>query len=290
MRYLILLCLIYPFQLIAETSLWRVSKGGSELFIGGTIHMLSAADYPLPVEYEQAYNQSEKLVFETDLAAMARPETQKKLLRRVMYRNGRTLKDDLNDQTYQALTRYAASVGLMMETLNQFKPSMVMLTMIMAELQRLGMGDTGVDNYFNQKAMADGKALDVMENLQTHLSIIENIGKGYENEMIMNTIEEMKELPSIMGDMKKAWRTGDSQKLAEIGLYPMQTDYPDLYRLLLVDRNNAWVPRIEALLATPEVEFVLVGALHLVAKEGVIAKLRALGYKVELFKKTDSVR
>jgi uncharacterized protein YbaP (TraB family) len=63
----------------------------------------------------------------------------------------------------------------------------------------------------------------------------------------------------------------------------MKTDFPALYQLLLVDRNNIWITKIEALLATPETEFVLVGALHLVANEGVISKLQSLGYTVELY-------
>ena len=283
MRNLILLCLLIPFHTFAETSLWRVSKGDSELFIGGTIHVLSATDYPLPVEFEQAYKQSHTLVFETDLAAMAQPEVQQQLLQRVMYEKGKTLKDDLSPQTYKTLVDYAASVGLMIELLNQFKPPMVMITLVMAELHRLGMAETGVDNYFNQKALADGKTLGELETVQEQLTMIEYMGKGHEDELILNTIEEMKELPLIMGEMKDAWRSGDMERLEKLGISPMKTDFPDLYRLLLVDRNNAWIPKIEALLATPEIEFVLVGALHLAANEGVISKLRALGYTVELY-------
>ena len=283
MRNLILLCLLIPFHTFAETSVWRVSNGDSELFIGGTIHVLSATDYPLPIEFEQAYNQSHTLVFETDLAAMAQPEAQQQLLQRVMYENGKTLKDDLSPQTYKTLVDYAASTGLMIELLNQFKPPMVMITLVMAELHRLGMAETGVDNYFNQKALADGKTLGELETVQEQLTMIEYMGKGHEDELILSTIEEMKELPLIMGEMKDAWRSGDMERLEKLGISPMKTDFPDLYRLLLVDRNNAWIPKIEALLATPEVEFVLVGALHLAANEGVISKLRALGYRVEFY-------
>ena len=284
MRYLILLCLMIPFHTFAETSLWKVSKGDSELFIGGTIHVLSASDYPLPMEFEQAYKQSHTIVFETDLAAMALPETQQELLQRVMYKEGRTLKDDLSAETYKALVDYAASVGLMIESLNQFKPPMVMITLLMNELHRLGMADTGVDNFFNQKAIADGKSIGELESVQVQLDVIENMGKGHEDEMILSTIAEMKELPLIMDEMKQAWRKGDMKTLEKIGVSEMKTDFPDLYRLLLVERNNAWIPKIEVMLATPEIELVLVGALHLVADEGVITRLRSLGYEVELFK------
>lgn len=283
MRNLILLFLIISTQAFAETSLWKISKGNSHLYIGGTIHVLSRDDYPLPKEFEQAYKQSEVVVFETNMAAMLKPEVKKQLFQHVSYKSGKSLKDDLNAKTYKALIDYSTSVGLQIETLKRFKPPMVMIMLLMAELQRLGLAETGVDQYYFKKAQIDGKTLGELENLQMHLAIIENMGKGHEDEMILGTIEEMQELPLIMEEMKKAWRKGDFRRLEKIGIAPMKTDYPSLYRQLLVNRNNAWTPKIEALLATPEVEFVLVGALHLIASEGVISKLRNKGYKVEMF-------
>jgi len=283
MRYLILLCLLTPFHLFAETSLWKITKGDTHLFIGGTIHVLSASDYPLPIEFEKAYQQSQTIVFETDLAAMALPESQQQLLKRVIYEPGKSLKDDLTAQTYQALSDHLLSMGLDIENLKQFKPPMVMITLLMIELQRLGMAETGVDKYFNQKAISEGKSLGELESLQVQLNVIANMGKGHEDEMIMSTIEEMKELPSIMEDMKQAWRSGDTHGLEKLGLLEMKKNYPELYRLLLVDRNKAWLPKIERFLQTAEVEFVLVGALHLVGDDGVISSLRESGYQVELF-------
>ncbi len=283
MRHLILLYLIISTQAFAETSLWKISKGDSHLFIGGTIHVLGKSDYPLPKEFEQAYKQSEVVVFETDMAAMATNEAQQLLFQRVTYKPGKSLKNDLSPRTYRALKEYSTSVGLQIETLERLKPPMVMITLMMAELQRLGIAETGVDQYFFKKAQIDSKILSELESLQMHLAIIENMGKGHEDEMILGTIGEMKELPLIMEKMKKAWRAGNIEQLEKIGITPMITNYPSLYRQLLVKRNNAWVPQIEALLTTPEVEFVLVGALHLVATEGVISKLRSKGYQVELF-------
>ncbi|MCK4841351.1 MAG: TraB/GumN family protein [Methylococcales bacterium] len=282
MRYLILLYLIIPFHAFADTSVWRISKGDSELFIGGTIHVLSESDYPLPTEFDLAYKRSDKLVFETDLSAMAQPEIQQQLLQRVMYKEGRTLKDDLSVSTYQALSDYLAALGMTVELFNQYKPPMVMITLVMAELQRLGMTQVGVDNYFNRKAIVDGKMLGELESVQVQFSVIENMGKGQEDEMILSTIAEMKELPLIMDDMKTAWRTGNMAQLEKLGITPMKQEFPALYQLLLVERNNAWLPKIVTMLNTPEVEFILVGALHLVAKDGVISKLRELGYKVEV--------
>ena len=284
MRYLILLCLLTPLCTFAETSLWRVSKGESELFIGGTIHLLGASDYPLPKEFESAYKKADMVVFETNLQALALPATQKELAKRVTYKGKKTLKDDLKPETYKVLADYLASSGLHIDAFNRYKAPMVMITLLMVELQRLGLAEIGVDQYFNQKALADGKTLGELETSKVQLSVIENMGKGHEDEMILSTIAEMKKLASIMSKMKAAWRQGDIKTLEKIGIAPMKTEYPELYQLLLVERNNAWVPKIKALLNTAEVELVLVGALHLVGSEGVFSQLRELGYSVELFR------
>lgn len=284
MRYLILLCLLVPFHAFAETSLWKVSKAGSEIFIGGTIHVLSISDYPLPEEFEQAYQRADMIVFETDLAIMAQPEVQQQFLQRVIYRNGRTIEDYVRPQTYQILVDYVASTELRMEALKSFKPPLLMITLLMAELNRLGMADIGVDDYFNQKARVDGKVLGELESFQVELSVIEKMGKNHEDEMILSTIKEMKELSSVMHELKQAWRSGNLFLLEKIGISDMKVEYKDLYQLLLVNRNKAWMPKIEAFLKTPEIEFVLVGALHLVGSDGIISRLRAIGYKVERFK------
>jgi len=123
----------------------------------------------------------------------------------------------------------------------------------------------------------------MLETIETQFNVLENLGKGMEDEMILSTISEIKELPLLVGAMKKAWRAGNMKELELISAAPMKSDYPDLYQALLINRNNAWLPKIEKLLLTPEIELVLVGALHLVGQDGVLSQLQSLGYKVEIF-------
>jgi uncharacterized protein YbaP (TraB family) len=53
-----------------------------------------------------------------------------------------------------------------------------------------------------------------------------------------------------------------------------------MYQKLLLDRNRAWLPKIEALFSRPKSAFVVVGAAHLVGSDGLLAMLRARGYTV----------
>jgi hypothetical protein len=58
-------------------------------------------------------------------------------------------------------------------------------------------------------------------------------------------------------------------------------DDPFMYQRLLVERNQNWLPKVEALFARPRPAFVVVGAAHLVGPDGLIAMLRAKGVRVD---------
>jgi uncharacterized protein YbaP (TraB family) len=63
----------------------------------------------------------------------------------------------------------------------------------------------------------------------------------------------------------------------------MRREYPELYRRVNVDRNDAWVPKLQRRLdgETQRDTLAVVGALHLIGEDGVVEKLRAKGYRVE---------
>jgi uncharacterized protein YbaP (TraB family) len=61
----------------------------------------------------------------------------------------------------------------------------------------------------------------------------------------------------------------------------MRRDYPRIYTELIVNRNKAWLPKIEAMLASEPKEFILVGAAHLAGKDGILAALRKKGCTIE---------
>lgn len=266
----------------ADSPVWKVVKGDNQLFIGGTIHVLTQTDYPLPSTFEKAYSQSVKLVFETDMQKMNSPEFQKVMLSALTYSDGRNLKQVLNEDTYQELEQHLSSRGIPMVNMVNFKPGMVAITLTMIELQRLGLIGAGVDDFFRLRELNDQKELGQLETVDEQLAFISTLGDGQENEMIAYTLRDMRKLPTLMESIKDAWRRGDSRKLKEVAITPFKKDFPKVYEEFIVKRNNAWIPQIEAMLKTKDVEFILVGALHLVGDDGVIAQLAARGYDIQM--------
>jgi len=274
----LLLLLATPAQ--ALSPVWMLEKNGVRVFVGGTMHILTEEDYPLPNAFETAYSQSGEIVFETDVAKMQDPAFQQYLLTEVSYQDGRKLRQLISADTYLALNSFFAERGIPMASIDNFKPGMVATLMTIVELQRLGVNGVGVDAHFNQRAASDRKALGQLETVEAQVAFIANMGAGQEDEMLSYNLLDIERLPELWQSMTQAWRRGDLAWLEQQIALPMQQDFPEVYQALLVERNNAWIPQLEAMFASPQEEFVLVGALHLVGKDGVLAKLAARGYRI----------
>ncbi|MCP4490226.1 MAG: TraB/GumN family protein [Gammaproteobacteria bacterium] len=265
----------------AETSVWKVSKGNRHLYLGGTVHILARDDYPLPPPFARAYHLSHRLVFETDMQMLQSAEFQQVMLERLSYRGGRTLKDVLSAQTYQKLEDYCASHNIPVASIHGFRPGMAATALLWVELERLGLAGDGVDTFFSNKAMEDQKKQGKLETAEEQLDFLASMGHGEEDQMIEYTLSDIDKLPTLMTSIKSAWRSGDMQALEKIGISPYIEEFPEAMDMLLGNRNRAWLPKVEAMLMTAEVELVLVGALHLAGEQGLLVQLEKRGYKLE---------
>ena len=59
----------------AKAPVWEVRLGDNRIYLAGTIHLLSSKDYPLPSAFDVAYEQSQSIVFETDLSVAGAANT-----------------------------------------------------------------------------------------------------------------------------------------------------------------------------------------------------------------------
>lgn len=282
-KVIFLLSLLSLFSSIpaqADSPVWQIERNGNLTFLGGTFHVLTEADYPLPTAFDKAYQQSTKVIFETDIEKMESPEFQQNMLRELSYSDGRNLQQVLRPETYLALKDYFAARGIPIDSVVNYKPGLVATLMTVIELQRLGLVGEGVDTYFSVKTATDQKRRGQLESVEDQIQFIANMGAGKEDELLAFNLEDMERLPGLWKSMKDSWRSGDMPKLYQDTGASLKNDFPEVYQSLLVERNDAWMPQIEALLETTEIEFVLVGALHLAGEDGLLSRLAARGYSV----------
>lgn len=284
--WLLVVCVItltVPKVSWAKAPVWKVSRDQSVLYLGGTIHVLSSADYPLPTAFNEAYQQADSVWFETDIAALTSPQRQAELLELMQYAGGQTLSSELDPENHQRLARFLKARDRSIAAFETLSPFGIMSVLMQSELQKLGIVDeaVGVDLHFDNRARADGKPRLALEAIAAHFQFIQEINQLDPNLMVLSLLDDLDELSAMWHDLLTAWRGGNLTQLAELGIAPLQADFPRLYEVLLQRRNADWVRQLEQLMQTTEVELVLVGALHMAGQQGLVEQLRELGYVVE---------
>jgi len=267
------------FSGFSQTTVWKIEGNGNEFYVGGSIHILRDQDYPLPKAFDEAYNSADIITTELDMQEMNNPENGMKMQQALMYQDEKTLSTVLSETVYHKLDSVAKTLGVNLKMMDKFKPSMAIIALTFQSLQKLGVTSEGVDAHFTKQAQKDEKPMLFLETFDEQLAFIESMGKGNEDEFVLYSIEDMKNNEAEFVHLIEDWKTG-KQELMLKQLNDFQLNYPDIYKTLLVERNNNWMSRLEDYLKTPEVEFVIVGAMHLMGSEGVLNLLKEKGYTV----------
>ena len=277
-------CLLYGLLIgavAADTSVWKITKNGNTIYLAGTIHVLTASDYPLPAAFRQAYSRSSIIYFEVDLTELAGGSFFEMLGRASSYPLGESLRDKLTEETWLQLDDFLADRGLSASAVNHLRPGAIMSTLLALELTRLGVNADGVDHYYHQQSTADKKEIRAFETAQQQVQLITGLGAGDEEAFIRYLVEDLDGLSVTFEQMREAWLHGDNNRLASVSrLEELKTEDPLTYGALLTNRNTAWLPEIEQMFNTEAVELVLVGALHLAGEDGLLKLLSDRGYQV----------
>jgi len=269
---------------LAKSSVWKVSKGNDHIYIGGTVHILPASEFPLPTEFNEAYNKSDSIVLETKLPDAGDTAFQMKMMQKMSYGNGKTIGDFLSKRTHQQLGKYISGLGVDIAMFERFKPGVLVTMLAMIEAQHAQLSGEGVDIFYSKQASRDSKGIAYLESADFQMNMIAEMGAGNEDRFIKSNLEQMKDFKSMFLGLLKAWRAGDEQQLNKLAIKPMLDD-PKTIRTLLTDRNRNWVPHIERMFAgngkSSDKEFVLVGVAHLIGDKNLLALLKAKGYRVD---------
>ena len=192
MKKSIILLILFIFQtiLFAQTSVWEIQKGDDTVYLGGTIHILRSQDYPLPKEFDKAYNNSNSIYFETDLQTLENQEIQKVMFSSMKLDNGKKLSNILSPDVYKKLDTYAKSKNINLSQYDSFKVSLAILSLTVAELKSIGINTDGVDKYYLQKAIKDKKYLGKLESVMSHINYIATMGEGDEDNLVKESLKD----------------------------------------------------------------------------------------------------
>ena len=180
--------------------------------------------------------------------------------------------------TLALVSARVTALGLPLDPLKRFKPWALALTLLAMEWQTAGFDpDLGLDKHFYDRANAEGKAVQGLETVAFQISRFDEMTMPDQDRLLAQTLKELETETAAVTALADAWKAGDVATVEKIVLQDVKSD-PVMYRRLIVERNQNWLPQIQALFTRAKPAFIVVGAAHLVGPDGLLATLRARGF------------
>ncbi len=264
-----------------KSFLWQLQSANSRFYIVGSIHFMKKEHYPLKKVIEDAFDNVKKLVLEIDLPDATTQKAQAVTAEKGIYRDGTTLRQNIPSDTYALAERRAKDLGIEIKALNSFKPWVVALMLTSLKLQQLGFDPNhGIDRYLAKRAKQAGKETAGLETLEFQVGLLDQLSKRNQEMLLRQSLNEITLLDENVNQIVQFWSRGDLTGVEKLLLKGMQ-QFPELHQKVFAERNRRWLGQIERLIAEGLDVMVVVGAGHLVGKDGIIELLKQRGYTME---------
>jgi uncharacterized protein YbaP (TraB family) len=259
-------------------SFWSIKGARNTVYLLGSVHVLKPGSSDLPPEALRAYTRVKALVMEIDLnnamaEALMNADTSIEMLP-----EGQTLASVLGPQVYAQFSAHVKKMGLEPDFFSAFQPWFAAIALEQQELAQQGFDPaSGVDEQFAQRAAADQKPIIGLESVTQQLGFFAQLSLAQQRRFLLYTLDEAANSASDADAIVSAWRSGDVKALERL-LSESYAQYPELFRMLTTDRNRRWLPTLTQLLHEDQDYLVIVGALHLVGRDGMLHLLEQAGY------------
>ena len=265
-----------------KSFLWRVRSDNNIVYVLGSLHLMRPRDYPLNKSIEDAFNKSDVLSVEANINDITQLDLEK-LLEKALYPENETLEDHVSQETYEMIEKESGRLGLPLMLVQRQKPWFLALSLTSMELLNLGFDPSyGIDMHFLSQARGKKKIVE-LESLDYQFNLLSNFSDDEQEAFLRYSLREMHVLRQEMESLIDAWKKGDARALESIMAESTSgdSDMSPVLDKLITERNRNMVGKIEGYLEGDKPCFVIIGAGHLVGREGIISLLKERGYKVE---------
>lgn len=259
---------------------WEVAGRQNTVYLMGSVHVLKSGDATLPQVVDGAYRDAETIVEELDpFAAPAEMASEAALALQALPAD-KTLAGVLGEVLHQRLAEQSATLRIDMDFVARKQPWYVALLVLQARLTQGGFNAAdGVDHQIALRAQRDGKPVRGLETAVEQFGVFAAMSMEEQCEFLAGMLDD-EDMIQDLDEVTAAWRRGDLPLLESL-LRSGAEESPRFFRALTTERNLRWLPQIEAMLADPRDDYlVITGALHMVGDEGLVELLRRKGYKV----------
>lgn len=277
-----LVCAPASAQQQIDPPLYVVRDADSTMYLYGTVHIRPrGAEWGTP-RVREAIAQSQDVWTEIEISPDADARAMSLATQLGAAADDRPLSSWLSPAEKVALDAALTRMGIPPAALEGQEPWIAALTLSVVPLMQAGFDPaSGVDRAVDAYAGPMGKNMRTFETIEQQLGFFDGMSAEVQREMLREAIEQAPDMAPMMMQLSDAWEQGDIATLTALIVDDTRVNYPEMYDLILVQRNNAWMPTIVNELNGAGVDFIAVGAAHLLGPDGLVAQLQARGYRVE---------
>jgi uncharacterized protein YbaP (TraB family) len=268
-------------------AIWKACDSDNCLYLLGSFHALKPSDYPLSQVVQDAYKDAELLAFEVAPEQLQSTAVARQMQQAGLLPASEKLQQHLPEKTWQLLLQWMQrNPRYSVEAVQRLKPWYIALLISNSQSQSQGFKpEQGVDQHFMGQAQAGNikKPSIGLEQASQQIGLFDGMNMKTQVELLQESLQPAATQKDELNQLHELWKVGDVSGMEKIVIHKMRREYPDLYKRINVERNNAWLPKLQNLLDKNSEQDVLVvvGALHLIGPDGLVQKLQAKGYKLD---------
>ena len=275
------LALAAPAEALALPPVWVVHDQDSTIVLFGSVHLLPDGVTWRPAALDAALGKADDIWFEAPMDSKGRAEATAAAQAHALLPQGQTLSALLSRKGRENLQKVSAQVQIPVSTFERLQPWYAELLISTALYARLGaQGQDGVE----QTLWSTVSPAAERRTLETPAQQVAFFADAPVKDQIASLEETLREAPDAKKDydgLLKAWLTGDIRRLDKEVVEPLKTSAPGLYSRVVAERNARWTDEIARRMQGHGYTVIVVGMGHLIGPDGVPARLRARGFKVD---------
>lgn len=265
---------------LAEPALWAIRDKDSTIYLFGTIHVLKPGTQWRSAKIDEAFERSTDLTLE--IVGADDPAVMQPLVLKYGLDPAKPLSSKIGPEAFKRAADLAQGGGIPPQALEVMRPWLAAVSLAMTPVIRAGYDPkSGVEQVLTQAATQSGKTRSAFETPEQQIRFFADLPAHTEADFLRATLQDADEGVGKIDKMVAAWAAGDIAELEREFVSEMKGEYPELYDLLIVKRNQDWARQLKAKLAGEGVSFVAVGSGHLVGPDSVQAQLASLGIQAE---------
>lgn len=262
-----------------EPVMFSVTDADSEIILFGTFHIL-----PTDIEWKSqtladAIERSDEAWFELPAGAQNDPALQQLTMQYGMSQEPLSTKIDAD--TLAKLELEAGKLGLPMEMLDTMQPWLASVTLPVVQMMGAGFDPSAGAEAMLEPRVAD-KPRKAFETAEQQLRFFADMDQAAQVDMLKLTLDGMEGGTELMTRMAQSWASGDVDMLENEVVNETKRTAPAMYDALFAGRNAVWADRLDQEMQGSGVDFVAVGAGHLLGPDSVPVMMAAKGYDVRV--------